>query len=118
MSVPQVATTGGRIWTREWSDARQDRSSCFYGGLVRLKQALKILVEGHAIFLRPPRAGQALTAAGVGIQVYRTGNRVASATATDWVSRLAEAQHRPVSQTGHSAGPRHLFVSDEIGYVP
>jgi DNA replication protein DnaC len=58
-------------------------------------------------------------ATGLAIRACQAGHRVHFATATEWVTRLADAHH-----TGHlqqelrRLGRYPLLVVDEVGYVP
>jgi DNA replication protein DnaC len=67
-----------------------------------------ILARENVVFLGPPGTGKTHLAIGIGIRACQAGHRVAYATATDWVSRLAQA---------HNAGR----LSDELtrlGRIP
>jgi DNA replication protein DnaC len=71
------------------------------------------------VFLGPPGTSKTHLAVGLSTRVCRAGNRVAFATAAEWVDRLAAA---------HNAGRLHdelrrhgrypLLVIDEVGYIP
>jgi DNA replication protein DnaC len=78
-----------------------------------------VVAKENVVFLGPPGTGKTHLAIGLGIRACQAGHRVAFATASEWVSRLAEA---------HSAGRLQdeltrlgripLIVVDEVGYIP
>lgn len=73
----------------------------------------------NVVFLGPPGTGKTHLSIGVGIRACQAGYRVAFATASQWVNRLADA---------HAAGRLEaelarlarvpLLVIDEVGYIP
>ncbi|MGH9102694.1 MAG: IS21-like element helper ATPase IstB [Acidimicrobiales bacterium] len=75
--------------------------------------------RSNAIFLGPPGTGKSHLSIALGIRACLAGHRVAFATATQWVDRLAAA---------HDAGRLHdelrrlgripLVIVDEVGYIP
>lgn len=75
--------------------------------------------KSNAIFLGPPGTGKSHLSIALGIRACLAGHRVAFATATQWVDRLAAA---------HDAGRLHdelrrlgripLVIVDEVGYIP
>jgi DNA replication protein DnaC len=78
-----------------------------------------IEARSNAIFLGPPWTGKSHLSIALGIRACLAGHRVAFATATQWVDRLAAA---------HDAGRLHdelrrlgripLVIAEEVGYIP
>lgn len=69
--------------------------------------------------LGPPGTGKTHLSIAIGIRACLAGQRVAFATATQWVAQLAEAQRegRLEAELRHLARIP-LLVIDEVGYVP
>jgi DNA replication protein DnaC len=78
-----------------------------------------VAARDNVVFLGPPGTGKTHLATGLSIRACQAGYRVAFATATQWVDRLA---------TAHNDGTLHdelrrlsrypLLVIDEVGYIP
>jgi DNA replication protein DnaC len=78
-----------------------------------------IAARQNVVFLGPPGTGKTHLAIGLGIRACHAGHRVAFATASQWVDRLAEAHHQGVLQDElRRLGRYPLLVVDEVGYIP
>ncbi len=73
----------------------------------------------NVVFLGPPGTGKTHLAIGLGIRACQAGHRVAFATATDWVARLAQAHTAGrLQQELTRLGRIPLLIIDEVGYIP
>jgi len=71
------------------------------------------------VALGPPGTGKTHLSIAIGIRACLAGQRVRFATATQWVARLAEAQHHGNLEQELRALQRiPLLICDEVGYIP
>jgi DNA replication protein DnaC len=78
-----------------------------------------VAAKQNVVFLGPPGTGKTHLAIGLGIRACHAGHRVAFATASQWVDRLAEAHHQGVLQDElRRLGRYPLLIVDEVGYIP
>jgi DNA replication protein DnaC len=71
------------------------------------------------VLLGPPGTGKSHLAIAISIRACLAGQRVAFATATEWVGRLGDAKRqRNLQAELRRLGFIPLVVVDEVGYIP
>jgi DNA replication protein DnaC len=78
-----------------------------------------VVARENVVFLGPPGTGKTHLAIGLGIRACQAGHRVAFATASEWVGRLADAHAQGRLQDELTRlGRIPLIIVDEVGYIP
>lgn len=78
-----------------------------------------VAAKENVIFVGPPGTGKTHLAVALGLRACLAGYRVAFATASEWVGRLAEAHGSGrLQEEMRRLGRAPLLVVDEVGYAP
>ena len=87
--------------------------------ILHLAQLAWISEHSNVCFFGPPGTGKSILAITLAIKACQAGQRVAFATAQQWVDRLEAAQQRNALDAELRRLERYgLLVVDEIGYLP
>ncbi len=87
--------------------------------ITHLGMADFVTAKANVVLLGPPGTGKTHLAIGLGIRAAHAGHKVAFATASHWVMRLARAHNAGTLEAELRRLARiPLLIIDEVGYIP
>ena len=87
--------------------------------VLHLGQLDFLTAKDNVVLLGPPCTGKTHLAIALGIRACLAGQRVAFATATEWVARLGEARRQGrLDEELRKLLWTPLLIVDEVGYIP
>jgi DNA replication protein DnaC len=87
--------------------------------LAHLATSTYVAKAENVILLGPPGLGKTHLAIGLGVKATQAGHSVLFDTASNWITRLAEAHHAGRLEAELKKIRRYrLIIIDEVGYIP